>query len=121
MVVYTSVVIAVFILAYYFCKITCLNSDGQPLLNAYFGQGTGQIVLDDVQCTGRENRLLACSSTRILDISGNCKHSEDAGVRCEGMHGCTQSNILIHYYNVLHVYLLLWDHCQVCSKLHDSE
>ena len=58
---------------------------GEALLNAYFGQGTGQIVLDDVQCTGRENKLLACSSAPILRISSNCDHSDDAGVRCEGM------------------------------------
>ena len=63
-----------------------MSSAGQALLNAYFGQGGGQIVLDDVQCTGRENKLLACSSARILHVSRNCKHSEDAGVRCEGMY-----------------------------------
>ena len=59
---------------------------GEALLNAYFGQGTGQIVLDDVQCTGWENQLLACSSAPIFRISSNCDHSRDAGVRCEGIH-----------------------------------
>ena len=73
-----------------------MSSAGQALLNAYFGQGSGQVVLDDVQCTGGENRLLACSSTRILDISSNCKHSEDAGVRCEGMHGCTLNKLAVN-------------------------
>ena len=43
-------------------------------------------MLDDVQCTGSENQLLACSSTRILRVSSNCDHSDDAGVRCEGMY-----------------------------------
>ena len=63
----------------------CLCSlAGQALLNAYFGQGTGPIVLDDVGCTGSENQLLACSSTPIFAFSRNCAHSEDAGVRCEG-------------------------------------
>ena len=41
-------------------------------------------MLDDVQCTGSENQLLACSSAPILRVSGNCDHSRDAGVRCEG-------------------------------------
>ena len=41
-------------------------------------------MLDDVQCTGRENQLLACSSAPILRVSSNCDHSDDAGVRCEG-------------------------------------
>ena len=57
---------------------------GQALRNAFFGQGTGMIVLDDVQCTGSEDQLLACSSGPILDHSSNCIHSQDAGVRCEG-------------------------------------
>ena len=58
---------------------------GEALLNAYFGQGTGQIVLDDVQCTGSENKILACKSPPIFRISSNCDHSDDAGVRCEGI------------------------------------
>ena len=59
---------------------------GQALVNAYFGQGTGQIVLDNVRCTGSENQLLSCSSATILDVSSSCDHSDDAGVRCEGIH-----------------------------------
>ena len=58
---------------------------GEALLNAYFGHGTGQIVLDDVQCTSSENKLLACRTPPILKISSNCDHSDDAVVRCEGI------------------------------------
>ena len=45
----------------------------------------GRIVLDDVQCSGSENQLLACTSAPILSVSSNCGHSDDAGVRCEGI------------------------------------
>ena len=66
------------------------STAGEALLNAYFGQGTGQIVLDDVQCTGWENQLLACRGSPILDVSSNCDHSDDAGMRCEGiLYVCT--------------------------------
>ena len=64
--------------------MTLHSPAGEALINAYFGQGGGQIVLDDVQCTGRENKLLACSSPPILRVSSNCDHSDDVGVRCEG-------------------------------------
>ena len=46
--------------------------------NAYFGQGNGPIQLDNVQCSGTEQRLLSCSHLR----SHNCGHHEDAGVSC---------------------------------------
>ena len=62
------------------------------LIDGYFGKGTGQIVLDDVQCSGSENQLLACIHAPILNVSRNCYF---AGVRCEGAcvlhaqyHGC---------------------------------
>ena len=42
-------------------------------------------MLDDVQCTGSENKLLACRSAPILRVSSNCDHSDDVGVRCEGI------------------------------------
>ncbi len=50
-----------------------------PLTNAMFGQGTGDILLDDVACTGIETRLIDCPFTS----NHNCAHSEDASVRCE--------------------------------------
>ena len=48
----------------------------------FFGQGRGQIVLDDVHCNGGEWRLIDCLSIR--GNNHNCNHGEDAGVRCEG-------------------------------------
>ena len=48
---------------------------------AFFGQGTGPIQLDNVQCSGTENRLQDCSLLR----THNCAHSEDAGVTCLGL------------------------------------
>ena len=67
-----------------FAKLS-LSPAGEALLNAHFGQGTGQIALDHVQCSGSENQLLACTSTPVMFVSINCDHSDDAGVRCEGI------------------------------------
>ncbi|KAJ8035421.1 Deleted in malignant brain tumors 1 protein [Holothuria leucospilota] len=48
---------------------------------SYFGQGTGDIVLDDVVCQGHEQRLIDCQSIQGRD-QHDCTHSEDVGVKC---------------------------------------
>ena len=47
--------------------------------NAYYGQGSGPILLDNMACTGVENALVNCS---FDNHTGDCRHSDDAGVRC---------------------------------------
>ena len=49
---------------------------------AHYGRGFGEILLDDVNCTGSENSLLYCKH-RGVHIH-NCAHSEDIGVKCAG-------------------------------------
>lgn len=55
-----------------------LFPDAVGLSRAIYGQGMGQIVMDDVSCTGMERRLIDCQHT----TNHNCAHHEDASVRC---------------------------------------
>ena len=54
-----------------------------PLYSAAFGQGSGPILLNNVQCSGSESRLANCPS----GIVRWCGHNEDAGVRCNTRSG----------------------------------
>ncbi len=58
----------------------CKNITGATQQSfAHFGQGNGEIVLDDVMCDGSESELLDC---KYDDITVDCSHFEDAGVTC---------------------------------------
>lgn len=48
--------------------------------DARFGEGTGSIWLDDVECLGTEDRLIECPHLALGE--SNCNHFEDAGVIC---------------------------------------
>ncbi|NWV74003.1 DMBT1 protein, partial [Dasyornis broadbenti] len=51
--------------------------------HAHFGQGLGQIWLDDLTCAGNEQHLAQCPARTWGD--NNCHHGEDAGVECAGV------------------------------------
>ena len=61
-------------------------SDGTALLGPgvtgghSFGEGTGEVLLDEVQCSGREQSLFDCGHNGLGDA--DCNHDEDAGVIC---------------------------------------
>ncbi|XP_053710933.1 deleted in malignant brain tumors 1 protein-like [Synchiropus splendidus] len=61
-------------------QLDCGRARSAPQ-NAAYGQGSGPIWLDDVNCSGRENSITDCRH-RGFGIH-NCAHREDASVVCE--------------------------------------
>ena len=81
------------------------NVGAQSFSNAFYGQGSGPIYLDNVQCSGSELDLFDCPG----DTTPSCTQSDAAGVRCNptGM-----DNTVLHVYHFSMVYI-----CPSCSCL----
>ncbi|XP_078685521.1 CUB and sushi domain-containing protein 3-like [Branchiostoma floridae x Branchiostoma belcheri] len=62
------------------CRMLGYPNATQVQNDAYFGQGTGPIYMDDLRCDGSETSLFSCSYAgwTIHD----CDHGQDAGVVC---------------------------------------
>uniref|UniRef100_A0A8C6TUH9 SRCR domain-containing protein n=1 Tax=Neogobius melanostomus TaxID=47308 RepID=A0A8C6TUH9_9GOBI len=69
--------------------------------SAHFGQGSGQIWLDDVNCLGNEMYLIGCAHIGLG--THNCAHTEDAGVVCEGMFFHSDTVSLKRIYLIINV------------------
>uniref|UniRef100_A0A8C4YK83 Neurotrypsin n=1 Tax=Gopherus evgoodei TaxID=1825980 RepID=A0A8C4YK83_9SAUR len=73
--------------------------------HAYFGEGSGPVLLDEVRCTGNELSIEQCPKSSWREH--NCGHKEDAGVSCTpladgairlaGGKGTHEGRLEVHY------------------------
>ncbi|XP_077202299.1 neurotrypsin-like isoform X10 [Paroedura picta] len=63
------------------CRQLGLSGNPKAVSWARFGQGSGPILLDEVECSGNELFLDQCKKTNWEEH--NCDHTEDAGVICD--------------------------------------
>ncbi|XP_068076834.2 scavenger receptor cysteine-rich domain-containing protein DMBT1 isoform X2 [Danio rerio] len=61
------------------CREMGCGDAAQAKSNAYFGQGTGQTYMSNVNCVGNESSLSVCESLKPKTTD----HSKDAGVICD--------------------------------------
>ena len=54
-------------------------TDVATFTGAHFGEGSGPIHMDNVECVGNEDRLLDCVYDSHID---DCSHADDMGVIC---------------------------------------
>ncbi|NXC47959.1 NETR protein, partial [Penelope pileata] len=71
------------------CRQLGLSGNPKALSWAHYGQGSGPILLDEVECSGNELSLDQCKKSDWGQQ--NCDHIEDAGVSCDPFTGmCLQ-------------------------------
>ncbi len=76
-------------------------------VGAYFGAGSGRVLLDEVSCTGNELSIEQCPKTTWGEH--NCDHTEDAGVSCIPLTG---TNIYIYIYSGAKKYVVSHQLCK---------
>ncbi|XP_029365021.1 deleted in malignant brain tumors 1 protein-like [Echeneis naucrates] len=64
------------------CRQLNCGTAWRAMQSAHFGQGSGNIWLDDLTCSGHESSLTECGHGGVG--VQNCNHGEDAGVICSG-------------------------------------
>lgn len=62
------------------CRQLGLGPAIRTYYNAYYGEGEGPIILDDVFCSGYESRLDECDNAGLYNH--DCYYWEVAGIEC---------------------------------------
>ena len=70
----------------------CFNYRTLGLLYNLVGAGTGEILLDDVNCVGNETSLADCRHAGWGEH--NCGHHEDVSIACVDSVDITGNNVL---------------------------
>ncbi|XP_074615759.1 scavenger receptor cysteine-rich type 1 protein M160-like isoform X2 [Acropora palmata] len=70
--------------AHVICRQLRLGRALEARTRAKYGQGTGKIWIDDLRCDGTEKRIQDCVMHNGGIGKHNCRHTEDAGVKCAG-------------------------------------
>ncbi|KAG7281942.1 hypothetical protein CRUP_003000 [Coryphaenoides rupestris] len=90
---------------------------------AYFGQGTGPIWLDEVRCVGNELSITDCTHQEFG--FHDCRHSEDAGIICDGnLISIKQKEYVVMAKSLvcsIGLVAALWAHRDLFSRWIDSE
>ena len=60
----------------------CSLSGAVAFSSAKFGTGSGRIQYRNFACSGSESGLKYCSKS---SAGSYCRHSQDAGIRCQGL------------------------------------
>ena len=66
---------------------------GLPRYNAFYGRGTGPLLLDDLICRNTEQRLIDCAHGGIGNTDFCRGHADDAGLDCRES---KTTNITVH-------------------------
>ena len=64
------------------CRMLGFFKASSAPVQAAYGPGSGNILLDEVDCTGEEKNITDCRKNSLGDH--DCCHEEDAGVICTG-------------------------------------
>ena len=80
-------------------------------LSAYYGEGTGPILLDNVKCHGNESDIFACVHNGIG--SHNCDHDQDASVECS-----SESALLKMLCSIVNLIICMYICGLIRSKVH---
>ena len=93
------------------CRQLGFPSDGRhgATHNANFGEGTGNIWLDNIGCDGNEGNIRSCGHNGWG--FHNYEHNRDAGVYCDrgkatNTHVGITFYVNVEYLNILFIYLL---------------